>query len=145
VSHTLKSNCEDHFGDATVATVAEHDGRLPRDIAEGLGRLDRMAPPNGFTPARWEQVLKGAATFADRWGAQALELGWQPVELFGLHPRAPAARHDCRGLAFILDDGEVVDIDAHKATVIKPSGAKQSHYRWRFCDRSAKLAWEVKS
>jgi hypothetical protein len=27
----------------------------------------------------------------------------------GLHPIAPAARNNCRGLAFMLDHGEVVD------------------------------------
>ena len=125
------------------AAIAEHEDGLPREIAEGLARLEMMPPPNG-SRSWWEQIINGAAIFADRWGARALELGWQPIELFGIHPVAPAARHDCLGLAFMLDGGEVVDIDADKATLIKPSGAMQSYYRWRD-DPGAKMAWEVKS
>jgi len=122
------------------AAISEYDGGLPREIAEGLANLDTMPPPNGFTPSRWEQTINGAAIFADRWGARALELGWQPIELFGIHPVAPAARHDCLGLAFMLDGGEVVDIDATKATILKPNGIKQSYYRWQ-ASPGAELAW----
>jgi hypothetical protein len=85
------------------AAISEYCGRLPRAIAEVLARLETMQPPEGFTPSWWEQIINGAAIFADRWGARALELGWEPIELFGIHPVAPAARHDCRGLAFMLD------------------------------------------
>jgi hypothetical protein len=54
----------------------------------------------------------------------------------------PAARVSCRGLAFMLDHGEVVDVDADKATILKPSGATQSYPRWRD-DPGAKMAWEI--
>jgi hypothetical protein len=126
------------------AAISDYDDGLPRDIAEGLAWLETIPPPNGFTPDRWQEVKKGTALFADKWGARALELGWLPIELFGMHPSGPAARHNCRGLAFMLDHGEVVDMNAIKATVIQRSGAKQSYYRCR-PDPEAKLAWVPES
>src|SRR5262249_20126822 len=35
------------------AAIMEFDGDLPREIAEGLARLDSMKPPIGFTDERW--------------------------------------------------------------------------------------------
>jgi hypothetical protein len=40
----------------------------------------------------------------------------------------------------MLDRGEVVDIDATKATILKPNGIRQSYYRWQ-ANPGAELAW----
>jgi hypothetical protein len=154
-SQSLKSNSEYAAGDQTVATIADtdrdseeraaiaqHEGKLPPDIAEGLARLDTMRPPEGFGQSRWQLIVNDAALFADAWGARALALGWQPIELFGIHPEKPDARLDCRGLAFLLNGGTVVAMDAASATIVTPNGTKQRYSRWHD-DPGAKLAWAL--
>jgi hypothetical protein len=122
------------------AAIAEHDGGLPKEIAEGLARLDIMRPPEEFGQSRWRLIVNDAALFADTWGARALALGWRPIELFGIHSEKPVARIDCRGLAFLLNGGKVVAMDSVSATIVTPNGTKQRHYRWQD-NPGAKLAW----
>ena len=86
-------------------------------------------------------MIDGAARFADAWGAKALALGWEPIELFGVDRVAPAARLDTRGLAFMLADGDVVAMDAQVAVIRKRSGALQRYPRWQV-NRVSVLAWE---
>jgi hypothetical protein len=51
-------------------------------------------------------------------------------ELFSLHPTAPAARHDRRGLALSLSGGARVEsIDSEGADIRTPGGARQRFYR----------------
>jgi hypothetical protein len=135
---TVSPNNPDAFDER--AAISQYDGGLPREIAEGLARLQTMPPPEGFTQRRWD----GAASFADTWGARALELGWPPIELFGIHPLAHAANVACRGLAFLPPGSKVVAMGRVSATVINLNGTKQGYYRWQD-DRGAKLAWEVQS
>jgi hypothetical protein len=85
------------------AAIMELEGGLPRDIAEGLARCERMAPPKGFTSDLWSAAINSAARFADEWGRKALELGWTLEDLFGLNPANPGARYDGKGLAFVLE------------------------------------------
>jgi hypothetical protein len=49
------------------AAIAAIGGGLPRDIAEGLARLDTMRPPEGFGQSRWHLIVNDAALFADIW------------------------------------------------------------------------------
>jgi hypothetical protein len=124
------------------AAITEYDGNLPKEIAEGLALLDTMPPPQDFSPQRWHAVIEGAARFADRWGRRALDLGWRPIELWGLHWKVPLARMDACGLAFMLADGDVVDMNDLQAEIRKISGSKL-RYRRCLADPGAVLAWQV--
>jgi AAA domain len=53
----------------------------------------------------------------------------QAEDVFGLHPLAPAARNDCKGIAWLLDRGHVVAIDAAGADIVTVGRAKQRFYR----------------
>jgi hypothetical protein len=105
------------------------DAGVPRAWIEPFARLLCSGPPSDFAPARWQRVADGALTFADQWAAEAYRLGWTAEDVFGLHPFAPAARHDCKGIAWLLDRGRVVVIDTAGADIVTEGGAKQRFYR----------------
>jgi hypothetical protein len=71
---------------------------LPDYIVAGLARLKVCGPLWIMTAERWAIIIETANRVAMEHGATALRLGWRDVDLFGLHPKAPGARHDCRGL-----------------------------------------------
>jgi hypothetical protein len=73
--------------------------------------------------------VKYVVGFADKWAAEAHRLGWTAEDVFGLHPLAPAARHDCKGIAWLLERGRVVAIDSAGADIVTDGGAKQRFYR----------------
>lgn len=114
------------------AAILEHEAGLPKEWAEHFAGLIVGGPPGDFSPTRWQGALDGALMFADRWGREAHRLGWDASEVFGLHSTAPAARVDCRGLAWLLGDGsQVVAMDRSGAEILKPSGGRQRYYRRR--------------
>jgi len=112
------------------AAILEYEANLPRAWAEHFARLEQDGPPGDFSPTRWQAALDGALAFLDQWGAEAHRLGWDVSEVFGLHPTAPAARVDCRGLAWLLGDGsQVVAMDRSGAQIRKPNGVPGTFYR----------------
>jgi hypothetical protein len=114
----------------TRAASLEQDAGLPREWAEPLARLLCAAPPLGFEPHRWAHVVEGASIFADQWAAQAFVLGWPAEEIFGLDEIEPAARHDRKGVVWLLTDGKrVVALDAGGADIETARGVKQRFYR----------------
>lgn len=114
------------------AAILEYEANLPRAWAEHFARIEQDGPPGDFSPTRWEAALDGALVFADQWGAEAHRLGWDVSEVFGLHPTAPAARVDCRGLAWLLGDGsQVVAMDRCGANIKTARGGHQRFHRSR--------------
>ena len=74
--------------------------------------------------------MDGGLIFADVWARKAQALGWSAEDVFGLHPVAPAARNDEKGLAWLLANGSrVVAIDADGADIVTTQGATQRYYR----------------
>jgi hypothetical protein len=114
------------------AAHLEYDAGLPRSWAEPFARILCGEPPGDFSPGHWQAVVDGGLRFADQWAAKALAMGWRPEDVFGLHANSPAARRDCKGLAWLLGDGErIVGIDANGADIAMPSGSRQRFYRQR--------------
>jgi hypothetical protein len=111
------------------ATLVEYGAGVPRAWAEGFARLDRSAPPPGFTPRQWEQVVNGGGLFLDRWAAEAIRLGWTAEDVFGVHPAAPGARYDRMGLVPLIGGGAVVCITTDRATIRQASGATSVYLR----------------
>ncbi len=112
------------------AAILEHEAGWPRRWAEYFARLILADPPRDFSPVRWQQALDGALIFADEWAAKAIALGWEPQDVFGLHPDRPAARLDCRGLAWLLGDGaRVVALDEAGAIIRTATGGRQTFHR----------------
>jgi hypothetical protein len=98
--------------------------------AEPFARLLCSGPPGDFDTVRWQKVTDAALIFCDQWAAKAHALGWKLDEVIGMDPIAPAARHDRRGLALLLERGaRVVAIDSDGADVLTAQGSKQRFYR----------------
>ena len=79
--------------------------------------------------------------FLDRWGRVAADLGWSPLDVFGLHPRAPALRLDGMGLVALIGGGDVVAVTAISATIRSASGHELVYLRR--ISGEAVAAWEL--
>ena len=51
-----------------------------------------MPPPKGFYGDRWHRIIDASGEFLDRWGTEAIRLGWTDLDVFGVDPGAPAAK-----------------------------------------------------
>lgn len=103
---------------------------LPRVWAEPLSKLLCGPPPGDFEDAYWARVLAGGNRFADQWAAKAYALGWTAKEVFGLDDRKPAARHDMKGVAWLLTDAaHVVALDEHGADIMTKQASRLRFYR----------------
>jgi len=121
---------DDDAGMVERAAIIEHDGGLPREIADRLAFLEGMPPPSGYSEAQWSDTVGIMAAFADQYGAKAIQLGWTAEDLFGLNPYAPAARYDGRGLTSLLRKGDrVVMLTADAAVIERPSGSRTTFRR----------------
>jgi hypothetical protein len=108
----------------------EHDAGMPREWAEAFAPIAQSPAPGDFEPERWQDILDGMLCFCDEWAGRAAVIGWQPGEIFGLHPTAPAARVDRRGLGLLLGNGARVEaIDNEGADIRTAGGARQRFYR----------------
>ena len=74
-------------------------------------------------------MLSDAESFLGRWGDTAHQLGWTAVDLFGVHPVAPAARFDIMGLLPLLQGGAVIALTEDAATIRRQSGATLTYPR----------------
>ena len=106
------------------------DPSTPAEYALPLANFSNSPAPGDFDAAHWQETLDGMAAFCAEWGSRAAALGWLASELFSLDDRAPAARHDRRGLALSLAGGaRMMGIDADGADVEMPSGSRLRFYR----------------
>lgn len=78
---------------APLAPLACSPASIPKtdeeaaDLASwqaALARLDAATAPEGFTRARWRELVEDARWLADRHGGSAAALGWTASDLFGL-------------------------------------------------------------
>ena len=111
------------------AALIEDGAGVPREWAEGYAALDLSAPPEGFAPPTWRQLVDDGGRFLDRWGCEAAELGWSVLDVFGVHPLAPAPRYDCMGLVPLIRGGEVIAISSDRATIQTGTGALLTYLR----------------
>jgi hypothetical protein len=130
------------------AALVEFDSGIPRAWAEGFAALQCAKAPAwaALRPGMWADLVNATGRFLDAWGRQAAELGWDPVELFGVFPAAPLARVDQQGLLFFLQEGrEVAATTADTATIKLPSGVTQTFRRPSKNAREPRAApiWEL--
>lgn len=128
------ANANDRGAQTTVehgeraAIFAESSG-CPAWWAEGFARLDCLAPPPGFSPRGWQQVLDDGRCFLNRWAAEAIRLGWTAEDVFGVHAAAPGARVDGMGLVLLINGGEVISISGGRASIRMPGGSILTYLR----------------
>jgi hypothetical protein len=102
---------------------------LTAEWREGIERIRSMSPVNGYTPEQWGQLIRDADAFLDRWGATASALGWTTLDLFAIHPTAPAVRYDAKGLIPCLHGNAVAELSEDAATIRTRSGSALRFYR----------------
>jgi hypothetical protein len=97
----------------------------------------RSKCPELIETDRWQQAVRDAETFLQRWSEQAQTLGWTARDLFGLHsvPDRPAPsyrRLSCyvaTGLIWLLQGRPVTALTETAATFLASSGANLTYYR----------------
>jgi hypothetical protein len=94
-----------------------------------LAELSERNCPDWMTLSRWAEMLSDVDAFLDRWGNVSRRLGWSALDLFGVHPAAPASRFDAMGLFLLIGGGEVIALTASSATIRRRSGAVLTYRR----------------
>jgi hypothetical protein len=129
--------------EAERAAIIEHDGKIPREWAEGFTWLDPDRPPGDVPPRRWLQFVDDLGLFLDGpFAAVAVALGWGPHDLFGCDRDRPFARIDQAGLLWLLDGGRLIALSENTATIEIKTGARQT-YRRKPDEPGRVLAWEL--
>jgi hypothetical protein len=99
----------------TVSTFFKPQEKNP------IVRLRALAAPDDFS--MWHQILGDADRFCSSWLTEARSLGWSDIELFGVHPHAPAARFDAMGLVFLIRGGDVMSLHCKHARLKTVGGS----------------------
>jgi hypothetical protein len=94
-----------------------------------LAELKGQTSPEWLPPIRWRELLSDAESFLSRWEGAAQALGWTALDLFGVHPQAPASRFDAMGLFLLTQGGAVVALTKDGATFRRQTGAVLSYQR----------------
>jgi hypothetical protein len=107
----------------TVSPPRERNGETARKrqlIEEGLQILSGMNPPRGVPAARWAEVREDALGLRrDGWSDAALDLGWDPMQLFGC---SREGNPDDEGLAVQLARRRLLLLDARSAVIVDRPG-----------------------
>jgi len=130
--------------EAERAAIVEHDGRIPRAWGEGFARLDPDRPPRDVPLRRWQRFIDDIGRFLDGpFCAVAAALGWGPLDLFGCDREHPFARVDHAGLLWLLNGGQLVELDRHRAIIETTAGTRQTFRRRPIAVGELALAWEL--
>jgi hypothetical protein len=114
------------------------------EVISGLDRLRACAPLRGFDGLRWKAIVQLAIDFAWRWDKRAQAHGWGVVELYGLHPRAPAARLSAMGAAFLLAvTPRWRALSIGESSILISTGAAERLRFSRQSDPESRPAWEL--
>lgn len=144
-----------HHGAVTGPSKRTQHQRLERPVTSGTSGTTNFAGGDGETKAadttpewhailveltqrkcpdwmpldRWDLLLRDGSAFLNKWAQQATELGWTSLDLFGVHPLAPAARFGAMGLLLITNGSAVTAISAESAGLRTKTGAIQTYRR----------------
>ena len=133
---------QDH-GTEERAAIIEHDGRIPREWAEGYARLDPDHPPADVPSRCWQQFIDDTRRFLNGGFAEtAAALGWGSHDLFGCDRDRPFARIDQAGLCWLIVGNQLVDISESAATIETWSGVRQ-RYRRKPSEPGRVPAWKL--
>ena len=111
-----------------------------------MASLAALDPPGGITLARWAALAATSTYLLQSRGAELHRAGWDALDLFGLHRRAPATNPAGWGLAWLLGAaGEVLDVAIDAVGMRRePDGARLT---FRRSDRAARAgvmpAWAL--
>jgi hypothetical protein len=110
---------------------------LKLSLAEAFAKLERNCPDYIDTPV-WRRAVADGQQFMADWGKMAQELGWTAEEIFGLTPVPEnphplfnrLARYDHKGLIWMLEGNEVIEITISCAKILYPTDAITTYRRF---------------
>ena len=113
------------------------------DWVQGVADLLAMPAHPDWPEPKWRSLREDALTFLKDWAAQAHALGWNGLDLFGVHADAPHARLDGMGLVPLLGGQPVVALTEDSATIKAGSGGTLTFLRRRAGQPGRCLIWEL--
>lgn len=119
---------------------------VPAAWREGVASLLAFDPPGGITLARWAALAATSTYLLQSHGAKLHRTGWDALDLFGLHRRAPATNPAGWGLAWLLGAaGELLYVAPGAVGMRRgPDGARLTFRRSGQAARAGVApAWEV--
>lgn len=124
------------FGSDRGEAFHQNGGGLPPDVSAGLERLRLLPRPRIARPDVWTTIVSDAGWLAESgWAGQAIKLGWDAAELFGI-----SSDPDWQSLAVWLDGRRPLLIGERTAFVDK-DGWRAIFNRRRSAD--AIMLWEI--
>jgi hypothetical protein len=124
--------------------VAEADAKPPGSWVSGVRALEYGTPLEAFGPARWDQLIQDSLRFINQWGDEAASLGWTDIDLFGVHPSAPAYRFDCMGLVLLITGRKILELNVGRAVLLSPRGSRLTYRRLIETGKSTPL-WHLQN
>lgn len=129
----------------THAVLLQAPDGVPKSWAQGVADL-LVAPPHPDWPeAGWAMLREDALKFLQAWAVQGHALGWEALDLFGVHAEAPHARLDGMGLVPLLSGRPVVALTEDSAVIEAGSGGTLTFLRHRAWPPGRCLIWELES
>lgn len=91
----------------------------PDPMVEGLEKLLRMKPLDGFDFERWAQIRRDCTKLLKDYGSQIREFGWTVSDVFGYDPKCP---YHGSGLGLYLRGGKITRFRPRDVLVWAPNG-----------------------
>ena len=130
------------WADGRAVLLQVPDG-VPAEWVQGVANLLAMTPHPDWPEAGWKILQEDALAFLRDWAAQAHALGWEALDLFGVHAEAPHARLDGMGLVPLLSGRPVVALTEDSAAIKANSGGTLTFRRHRAWPPGRCLIWEL--
>ena len=126
----------------TYAVILAVPPGCPEDWCQGVADLLARVRPVAWPETEWRLLREDAFVFLRDRGAEAVRLGWDVLDLFGVDPRAPLARYDAMGLAVLLRGRRVVELHHDRAVIEDHQGQRTSFTRHP-APTARVLIWEL--
>ena len=117
---------------------------VPGAWVQGVADLLAMPCPASCPEERWNVLREDSYTFLRDHAAQAHELGWVALDLFGVHPVKPWSRPDAMGLVPMLQGRRITALSESRAEFRDHGGGELTYRRERAArPAEACLVWEL--
>ena len=127
------------------ASIGRRNTGVPELWVMGFSRLCAMPRPREFSEAFWLRLIDDAGQFLGVWGHKAAALGWASEDLFGVHPAAPAARQDAKGLILLLNGSSVEALSETTCSLRATSGSRHTYRRQLLGRPEQVLIWDLRT
>lgn len=117
------------------AAIVAEGAKVRPAWAEEFARLCVAPRPSRISAKDWQRIVDDGGVFLDRWGSKADELGWGPLDCFGIIKSLDGSNRPLpeigqrTGLVLLIGGGEVISIAEDRATIRMPSGSTLTYLR----------------